>query len=109
MPGALPHHISTQVQDPYRKHPPQPQSCNSSPKITCHPHHLIGRPSVQRTWVLRVPTLFSSNLFLSYCMLMLLNCSTVSAHIPGLDPNLEADCMHPCAFFASPSPSPPCR
>ena len=32
---------------------------------------------------------------------MLLNCSAVSAHVPGLDPNLEADCMHPCTLFAS--------
>src|SRR5882724_4573985 len=39
---------------------------------TCHPGHLIGRPPSQQTWDLRVPTLFLCNLFLSYCILMLL-------------------------------------
>src|SRR5882724_556027 len=39
---------------------------------TCHPHHLIRRSPSQQTWDLRVPTLCPSNLFLSYCMLMLL-------------------------------------
>src|SRR5882724_13405315 len=71
-------------------------------------HHLIRRLLSWWTWDLRVPTLFSFNLFLSYSMLMLLNFSTVSACIPGLDSNLEANCMHPCTLFTSPSPSPPC-
>ena len=37
-----------------------------------HSCHLISRPPSRRTWDLRVPTLFPFNLFLSYCMLMLL-------------------------------------
>src|SRR5882724_11380057 len=39
---------------------------------TCHLCHLIGRPPSWQTWDLRVPTLFSSNLFLSYCIPILL-------------------------------------
>ena len=35
---------------------------------------------------------------------MLLDCSTVPVCIPVLDPNSEANCMCPCALFASPSP-----
>src|SRR5882724_682217 len=38
----------------------------------CHSCHLVSRPPSQRTWDLRVPTLFPFNLFLSYCVLMLL-------------------------------------
>src|SRR5882724_11193818 len=38
----------------------------------CHSCHLVSRPPSQQTWDLRVPTLFPFNLFLSYCMLMLL-------------------------------------
>src|SRR5882724_7213574 len=34
-----------------------------------HPHHLVGWSLSWRTWFLRVPTLFSFNLFLSYCVL----------------------------------------
>jgi len=37
-----------------------------------HPGHLISRPPSWWTWDLRVPTLFLSNLFSSYCVLMLL-------------------------------------
>src|SRR5882724_12042877 len=90
-----------------------PTTPDHTPWSSCDDHttmcHLIGRPSSQQTWDLRVPTLFSSNLFLSYCVLMLLICSTVSAGIPGLDPNLEANCFHPCTLFTSLSPPPPCR
>src|SRR5882724_4908339 len=52
------------------------------PEITCasrdnratthHLHHLVGRPLSWWTWALRVPTLILSNLFLSYCVLILL-------------------------------------
>src|SRR5882724_3827007 len=71
--------------------------------------HHISRPLSQQPWDLRVPTLFPLNLFLSYRMLMLLNCSAVPTRVPGLDPDLEAHCMHPCTLFTSLSPSPPCR
>src|SRR5882724_8736632 len=37
-----------------------------------HPCHLVSQPSSWRPWDLRVPTLFSCDLFLSYCVLMLL-------------------------------------
>src|SRR5882724_10376080 len=57
--------------------------------------HLIGRPSSWQTWDPRVPTLFLSNLFSSNGILMLLNCSAVSACVPVLNPNSEADCMCP--------------
>src|SRR5882724_11388023 len=36
-----------------------------------HLRHLVSRPLSQWTWDLRVPTLFSFNLFLSYYMLIL--------------------------------------
>src|SRR5882724_2608005 len=72
-----------------------------------HLYHLVGWTLSQWTWDLRVPTLFSFNL--SYCMLTLFNCSAVPACVPVLNPDSEADCMHPCALFTSPSPSPPCR
>src|SRR5882724_8813054 len=39
---------------------------------TRHPRHLVGRSPSWWTWALRVPTLVPLNLFLSYCMLMLL-------------------------------------
>src|SRR5882724_7617292 len=39
---------------------------------TCHPCHLVGRPPSWRPWDLRVPTLFSCDLFLYHCTLMLL-------------------------------------
>src|SRR5882724_1073393 len=39
---------------------------------TCHLHPLVGRSLSWWTWDLKVPTLFLFNLFLSYCMLMLL-------------------------------------
>src|SRR5882724_5290349 len=35
-----------------------------------HLCHLISRPLSWKAWVLRVPTLFIFNLFLSYCMLI---------------------------------------
>src|SRR5882724_9585747 len=76
--------------------------------IMCHPCHLVSWSLSWWTWDLRVPTLFSFNLFLYYCMLILSNCSAVPTCIPVLDPDSEANCMHPCALFASPSPSPPC-
>ena len=113
-PWSSPCHIRCYSESPSHNAPPQPWGTWSPSEITwssCDDHttmcHLIGRPSSQQTWDLRVPTLFSSNLFLSYCVLMLLICSTVSAGIPGLDPNLEANCMHPCILFTSLSP-PPC-
>src|SRR5882724_9318651 len=31
---------------------------------TCHSHHLVSRPPSWQTWDLRVPTLFSPNLFI---------------------------------------------
>src|SRR5882724_3924119 len=39
---------------------------------THHSCHLIGRPPNQQAWDLKVSTLFPFNLFLSYCVLMLL-------------------------------------
>jgi len=47
----------------------------------------------------------SFNLFLSYCMLILHNCSAVLICIPVLIPDSETNCMHPCTQFASPVPS----
>src|SRR5882724_7535459 len=69
-------------------------SCDNHPTM-CHPCHLVSRPSSWQTWDLRVPTLFLSNLFSSYCMLILLDCSTVFVCIPALIPDLEADYMCP--------------
>src|SRR5882724_5445039 len=57
---------------------------------TCHLCHLVRRPSCWQTWDLRVPTLFSFNLFLSYDM-YLFSIPTwrliVCAPVP---------CSHPC-------------
>src|SRR5882724_5011821 len=115
-PWATPSHIQWYSQIPSQNAPPWPWMTWLPSEImwsTCDNHatmhHLISRPSSQWTWDLRVPTLFLSNLFSSYGMLMLLNYSTVPVCIPILDPDLEADCMCPCALFVSPSPSPPCR
>src|SRR5882724_2676753 len=92
--------------NPGQKVPPWPWGTWLPSEITwssCDDHattcHLIGRLLSWKTWDLRVPTLFSFNLFLSYSMLMLLNCSAVSTCIPGLDPDSEADWMHPCTLF----------
>src|SRR5882724_6628434 len=74
----------------------------------CHPHHLISRPPTWCTWVLRFPTLFIFNLFLSYCVLILLCLFHSGPMHACLIPDSEADCMHPCTLFASLSPSPPC-
>src|SRR5882724_5461913 len=49
---------------------------------TRHLRHLIGRSPSQWTWALRVPTLVPLNLFLSYCMLMLL--WLLCSHLPRL-------------------------
>src|SRR5882724_5288542 len=115
-PWAFPSCIRYYSQIPSQNAPPWPCGIWPPSKImwsSCDNHattcHLISRPSSWKTWDLRVPTLFLSNLFSSYGMLMLLNCSAVPAHVLVLDPNLEADCMHPYALFVSPSPSPPCR
>src|SRR5882724_4224874 len=114
-PWAPPSRIQCYSQIPSQNAPPRPWGTWPPSKITwssCDDcatmRHLIGRPSSQQTWDLRVPTLFLSNLFLSNGILMLLNCSTVSTLIPGLDPDLEANCMCPCALFAFPSPPLPC-
>src|SRR5882724_4698721 len=114
-----PHHILDGGQNHHHNGPPLPSGVWMPSKVmwpshddcttTCHPGHLVGRPPSWQTWDLRVPTLFLSNLFPSYCMLMLLYCSTVVVHISALIPNSETNCMCPCALFASPSPSPPCR
>src|SRR5882724_10810158 len=45
-------------------------SCDNC-ATTRHPCRLVGRPTSQQSWDLRVPTLFLFNLFPSYCMLML--------------------------------------
>src|SRR5882724_10522332 len=71
---------------------------------THHLHHLSSRPPSQQMWDLRVPTLFLFNLFSSYYFS---DCSTVVKHIPVLIPDLESNCMHPCALFTSPSLPPP--
>src|SRR5882724_6982008 len=47
-------------------------SSHDNHATTHHPCHLIGWPPSWQPWDLRVPTLFSCDLFLSYCMLMLL-------------------------------------
>src|SRR5882724_9273391 len=114
-PWAPPSHIQCYSQIPSQNSPPWPWVTWLPSKITWSSHddcatmhHLISRPSGQQTWDLRVPTLFLSNLFSSYGMLMLLNYSAVPVCITVLNPNLEANCMHPCALFESLSPSPPC-
>src|SRR5882724_7185235 len=114
-PWASPNRIWYYSQIPSRNAPPQPWGTWLPSEIMWSSHdnhttmcHLVGMPYSWWTWDLRVPTLFLSNLFLSYGMLMLLNRSTVPACVPVLDPDLEADCMCPCSLFASPSPSPPC-
>ena len=47
-------------------------SSHDNHTIMHHPCHLVGQPLSQWTWALRVPTLLLCNLFLSYCILMLL-------------------------------------
>jgi len=74
-----------------------------------HPCCLVSRPPSWQTWNLRVPTLFSFNLFLSYCMLMLLWLLCMVLCISMLIPDSEANCMHLCALFTSLSLPPPCR
>jgi len=115
-PWASPSCIWCYSQIPSWNAPPWPWGTWPSSKImwsscynhatTCHP---VSRPSSWQTWDLRVTTLFLFNLFLSYCMLILSDCSAVPTHIPVLNPDLEANCMCPCVWFASLSPLPPCR
>src|SRR5882724_2814362 len=114
-PWASPTHIQGYSQIPSQNAPPQLWGTWPPSEImwsSCDNHttmcHLISSPTSWQTWDLRVPTLFLSNLFSSYGMLMLLNCSAVPTCIPVLNLNSEADCMCPCALFASLSPSPPC-
>src|SRR5882724_2031985 len=71
----------------------------------CHLCHLVGRPSSRQTWDLSSPTLFSPNLFLSYGVLMLSDCSAVPTCVPVPNPDSEANCMCPGTLFTSPSPS----
>ena len=69
---------------------------------TCHSHHLVSRPPSWQTWDLRVPTLFSPNLFI----LLHANASLIAPQwsytylfsFPTWRPNVctLVPCLHPC-------------
>jgi len=67
----------------------------TSPCATPSAGHLAGGPGPEG------PNPLFFDLFLSYCALMLSDCSTVAARVPVLDPDSEAVCMHSCALFTS--------
>ena len=109
------HHIQSHSQNPGHAHL-WPRGCGGLPRS--HGHHmtitqlhttssadpLAGGPG---TWGSQ-PSLFSIYFYLIVCQCSS-DCSAVLICIPVLIPDLEADCMHHCALFTSPSLPPPCR